>query len=190
MFFCNLRLLTTIVVGLIFSYIFSTNFGIINILADKIGFKALASIDWLGDATLALMTVVYTTVWQFAGYNMIMYIGALKNIPLEFYESANIDGASIWKKFMNITLPLVAPALTINILITLIGCLKFFDIPYVMTRGGPAGATRTIAIMLYEDAFYSHNAGYASAEAFILLIFVFVFSIIQVRFFRSREVNM
>jgi raffinose/stachyose/melibiose transport system permease protein len=182
-------LLTTVVVGLIFSYILNVNMGILSFLLEKLGLTSLASIDWLGDTRFAILMCALVTIWQFSGYNMIIYLGALKGISKEYYESADIDGASSWKKFRYITFPLLAPALTVNTLITVIGCLKQFDIPYVLTKGGPVDASQTIAMLLYKDAFWGNNAGYVAAESFILLIIVLVIAAVQSKYLTAREVN-
>ncbi|MBU9726255.1 carbohydrate ABC transporter permease [Diplocloster modestus] len=182
-------LLTMIVIGLIFSYIFSPTFGPINQLAKSLGLDAVANIDWFGNVNFAFITIVVASVWQGLGYSMIIYIGGLKNIPSDYYESAYIDGVTPWKKFRYITFPLLAPAVTVNMLMSVINGLKIFDIPFAMTQGGPADATKTVAIMLYKDAFYGRSAGYAAAESFVLLILVFVISALQTRYFRSKEVN-
>lgn len=183
-------LLTTVVVGLIFTYVFNINFGVLNLLLGKLGLNSLAGIDWLGDSRFAVLMCSFTAIWQFAGYNMVIYLGALKNISREYYESADMDGAGPWKKFAKITFPLLAPAFTVNTLITVIGCLKQFDIPFILTKGGPGDASQTIAMLLYKDAFWGSNAGYVAAESFILLIIVLAVSIIQSRYLTAREVNM
>ena len=182
-------LLTMIVVGLVFSYVFVTTFGPINLIAENLGLDAIANIDWFGNGNYAFATVIIASVWQGFGTSMIIYIGGLKNISQDYYESAYIDGVTPWKKFRYITFPLLAPAVTVNMLMSVINGLKIFDIPYAMTQGGPADATKTIAIMLYQDAFYGHSAGYAAAESFVLLILVFVISVLQSTYFRSKEVN-
>ncbi len=183
------NLLNTVVVGLIFSYSLSMNFGIINPFFEAIGMVRLAGIDWLGDTSVSYWSVIFATVWMYAGLNMVIYLGSLMNIPLELYESASIDGASPWQKFTNVTFPMIAPALTINTLITLIGCLRLFDLPYIMT-GGQRGATETLAILLYNDAFVSRTAGRGAADAVILLILITVLSVLQNSYFTSKEVNL
>lgn len=184
------NLLNSVVVGLIFSYSLSLNFGFIGPFFDALGLHGIASIDWLGNGRYAVWAVVFATVWQFSGLSMVLYIGSLKNIPGELYESADIDGVSIWQRFRYITFPLVRPALTLNSLITLIGCIRLFDVPYVLTRGGPADATKTIAIRLYEDTFADRNAGKGATEAAIMLIVILVLSVLQTSYLRSKEVNM
>lgn len=182
-------LLTTVVVGMVFSYVFNVNFGVFNLLCAKLGLTQLAGIDWLGDERFALLMCCFITIWQYAGYNMIIYLAALKNISAEYYESAELDGASPWRQFWHITFPLLAPALTVNSLITVIGCLKQFDIPFILTKGGPGNATQTVAILLYKDAFYNNNAGYVAAESFILILIVLSISVIQTKYLSAKEVN-
>lgn len=182
-------LLTMMVVGLVFSYIFSPSYSPINAIGEMIGWDWLANMNWFGSKTSAFWVVVFTAVWTGFGTTMMIYIGGLTNISNDYYESAVLDGAGSWQKFRYITMPLLAPAITINMLMSVINGLKIFDIPYSMTQGGPAGATKTIAIMLYEDAFYGGSAGYAAAESFILLLLVFTISAIQTGYLRSREVD-
>lgn len=183
-------LLNTVVVGLIFSYALNVNFGILNNFFNNIGLQKLASIDWLGDARYASWAIVMTIVWQYSGYSSLLYLGALKDIPKELYESCELDGASPWQRFWKITFPLISPALTLNCLITLIGTIRLFDIPFVLTNGGPAKATQTIAMLLYRDTFHYRNAGRGAANATILMAIIIVFSVIQTWYLRKREVNM
>jgi raffinose/stachyose/melibiose transport system permease protein len=178
-----------VVVGLIFSYAFSYNFGYVKAFFDMIGLHAVAKIDWLGNGKYALYAIVFTTVWQYAGLSMLLYISSLMDIPPDLYESAMIDGVSSWQRFKNITFPLIAPALTINSLITLIGCIRLFDLPYVMTNGGPGNATQTIAILLYKDTFMGHNAGRGAADSTVLVVIILAFSLLQNSFLRRREVE-
>ncbi len=182
-------LLTMMVVGLVFSYMFSPMYSPLNQLGELIGWEWLADMNWFGSKAGAFGVVVFTAVWTGFGTTMMIYIGGLTNISNDYYESAVLDGAGSWEKFRYITMPLLAPAITINMLMSVINGLKIFDIPYSMTQGGPAGATKTIAIMLYEDAFYGGSAGYAAAESFVLLILVFVISAIQTKVLRDREVD-
>ena len=132
--------LSPLVVGYAWSFIFNPNMGALNNLLHKTGFGFLAQ-DWLGNANIALFSVIFVIVWQYAGYSMIIYIAGLQNISLDIYEAAAIDGVGKWQKFRYITFPLLAPAFTINILLTIISTLKSFDHIFVMTKGGPGYAT-------------------------------------------------
>ena len=183
------NLLNTVVVGLIFSYAFSFNFGYVREFFELIGLDSVARIDWLGNGKYALYAIVFTTVWQYSGLSMLLYLSSLMEIPPDLYESALIDGVSSWQRFRHITFPLIAPALTINSLITLIGCIRLFDLPYVMTNGGPGNATQTIAILLYKDTFMGHNAGRGAADSVVLVAIILLFSLIQNSFLRRREVE-
>jgi raffinose/stachyose/melibiose transport system permease protein len=184
------NLLNSVVVGLVFSYALSLNFGFIGPVFDALGLHGLAQIDWLGDGQYAAWAIVFACVWQFSGLSMVLYIGSLKGIPMELYESADIDGASVFQRFKNVTFPLIMPAVTLNSLITLIGCIRLFDIPYVLTGGGPADATKTIALRMYQDTFANRSAGIGATEAVILLLVITVFSVIQTSYLKSKEVNM
>lgn len=169
---------------------FSVNFGFISTFFHSLGWDKIAAIDWLGSKKYASGVIIFATVWQFSGLSMVIYIGSLMNIPKDLIESATIDGASAWKRFKNITFPLIAPALTLNSLMTLIGCIRLFDIPYVLTGGGPAFATQTIAILLYNDTFHYRNAGRGAADAFVLLVIILVLAVMQTSYLKKREVNM
>ena len=184
------NLLNSVVVGLVFSYSLSLNFGFIGPAFDALGLHQLAQIDWLGNGRYASWAIIFACVWQFSGLSMVLYLGSLKGIPAELYESADIDGASMLHRFKNITFPLIMPALTLNSLITLIGCIRLFDIPYVLTGGGPADATKTIALRMYHDTFANRSAGIGAAEAVILLLVILVFSAIQTSYLKSKEVNL
>lgn len=183
-------LLTTVAIGLIFSYVFNVNFGVFNHLCAAFGLENLANFDWLGNSRSAIVICAVVAIWQYAGYNMMIYVGQLNSISSEYYESAVIDGATPWKQFSRITLPLLAPAITVNTLVTLIGGLKQFDIPYVLTNGGPGDASQTVTMLLFKDAFYGNKAGYSAAESVILMIIVLLFSILQTRYSTQQEVEL
>ncbi len=180
--------LSPLVVGYAWSFIFNPNMGALNNLLDKTGFGFLAQ-DWLGNANLALFSVIFVIVWQYAGYSMIIYIAGLQNISLDIYEAAAIDGVSKWQKFKHITFPLLAPAFTINILLTIISTLKSFDHIFVMTKGGPGYATEVISTRLYSESFTYNNMGYGSAISVVLFLIVTSISLILLKFLRNREVE-
>ncbi len=180
--------LSPLVVGYAWSFIFNPNMGALNNLLDKTGFGFLAQ-DWLGNANIALFSVIFVIVWQYAGYSMIIYIAGLQNISLDIYEAAAIDGVSKWQKFKHITFPLLAPAFTINILLTIISTLKSFDHIFVMTKGGPGYATEVISTRLYSESFTYNNMGYGSAISVVLFLIVTSISLILLKFLRNREVE-
>jgi raffinose/stachyose/melibiose transport system permease protein len=143
----------------------------------------------LGDRKWSMYSVVFTNIWQWAGISMIIYMAGLQAISSDLYEAANIDGASKWQTFTKITFPLIAPAFTINIMISIIASFKVFDIIYVMTKGGPGTATESLAILLYKKAFNFNDMGYGTAIAVVMFLIILFISIIQLSILRKREVE-
>jgi len=160
--------------------------GALNILLKKLGLNFLVQ-DWLGNSKLALFSVIFVVVWQYAGYSMVIYIAGLQNIPLEMYEASSIDGVNAWQRFRYITFPLLAPAVTINILLTMISTLKTFDHIFVMTKGGPGYATEVISTLLYRESFTNNNMGYGSAISVVLFALITSVSLITLKYLRRRE---
>jgi raffinose/stachyose/melibiose transport system permease protein len=181
-------LLSALAIGYIWSYLYNPVFGIINTVLENVGLGALAQ-DWLGDPKWSMVSVVFTNVWQWAGITMIIYMAGLQAISADLYEAANIDGASKWQTFMRITFPLIAPAFTINIMISIIGSFKVFDIIYIMTKGGPGTTTESLAILLYKKAFNFNEMGYGTAIAVVMFLIILVISIFQLSILRKREVE-
>jgi ABC-type sugar transport system permease subunit len=136
---------------------------------------------WLGVPVLALMSVIITTVWQSAGWNMVIFFARLREIPRELYEAAQIDGASEWALIRYIKLPLLKGALAILVVINIIGGFKVFDLIYVMTAGGPAHKTEVLTSYLYYQAFDFYNYGYASSVAVIMLLLMLLFSWLRIK---------
>jgi raffinose/stachyose/melibiose transport system permease protein len=181
-------LLSALAIGYIWSYLYNPVFGIINTVLENIGLGALAQ-DWLGDPKWSMYSVVFTNVWQWAGITMIIYMAGLQAISADLYEAADMDGANKWHTFTRITFPLIAPAFTINIMISIIGSFKVFDIIYVMTKGGPGTTTESLAILLYKKAFNFNEMGYGTAIAVVMFLIILVISIFQLSILRRREVE-
>jgi raffinose/stachyose/melibiose transport system permease protein len=181
-------LLSALAIGYIWSYLYNPVFGIINTVLENIGLGALAQ-DWLGDPKWSMYSVVFTNVWQWAGITMIIYMAGLQAISADLYEAADMDGANKWQTFTRITFPLIAPAFTINIMISIIGSFKVFDIIYVMTKGGPGTTTESLAILLYKKAFNFNEMGYGTAIAVVMFLIILVISIFQLSILRRREVE-
>ncbi|MES9541707.1 MULTISPECIES: sugar ABC transporter permease [unclassified Actinomadura] len=144
--------------------------------------------DWLGDPSLALWSVAGMVIWQFAGYSMVIFLAGLEGVPAELHEAAMIDGAGRFQRFRSVTWPLLAPAVTINVMLSTIGGLKLFDQVYAATSGGPGHASETLSTVLYKQAFVFGNYGYSTAIALVLALFVAAVSLIQIRYLRGREV--
>jgi len=132
--------------------------------------------DWLGDPDLALWMVVLVVVWQFSGYSMVIFLAGLQSIPREIYEAAAIDGTGAVRRFWSIIRPLLAPAITINLMLSIIGGIKLFDQVYALTGGGPGHATDTISTLIYKDAFTLGEFGYSIALAVVLTAIVAIVS--------------
>ncbi|WP_327672785.1 MULTISPECIES: sugar ABC transporter permease [unclassified Streptomyces] len=145
--------------------------GAVNSLLGAVGLDGLRQ-DWLGDPQLALWAVVGVIVWQFAGYSMVIFLAGLQSVPQEIYEAAAIDGAGPVRRFWSVTRPLLAPALTINLMLSIIGGIKLFDQVYALTGGGPGHATDTLSTLIYKDAFTLGEFGYSIALAVVLTIVV------------------
>lgn len=145
-------------------------------------------VDWLGDPSVALWSIAGMVVWQYAGYSMVIFLAGLEGIPKELHEAAMIDGATTLQRFRYVTWPLLAPALTINLMLSTIGGLKLFDQVFAATNGGPGYATETLSTVLYKQAFVFGKFGYSTAVALVLALFVAAVSLIQVYYLRSREV--
>ncbi|WP_430781470.1 carbohydrate ABC transporter permease [Actinoplanes sp. G11-F43] len=132
--------------------------------------------NWLGDPDLALWMIVLVVVWQFAGYSMVIFVAGLQSVPREIYEAAAIDGSGPVRRFWSIIRPLLAPAITINLMLSIIGGIKLFDQVYALTGGGPGHATDTISTLIYKDAFTLGEFGYSIALAVVLTAIVAVAS--------------
>ncbi|MEV6385446.1 sugar ABC transporter permease [Streptomyces sp. NPDC051773] len=149
--------------------------GAVNSLLGAVGLGGWRQ-DWLGDPELALWSVVGVTVWQYAGYSMVIFLAGLQSVPKEIHEAASMDGAGPVRRFWSVTRPLLAPALTINLMLSIIGGIKLFDQVYALTGGGPGHATDTISTLIYKDAFTLGEFGYSIALAVVLTIIVAVVS--------------
>lgn len=151
---------------------------------------------WLFDAwgkplsspRTALLAIAMLGVWQGAGYNMLLFLAGLSEIPREFYDAARVDGANRWQEFRHITIPLLRNTLIFVTVMVVIGSFQVFTQAYIMTRGGPERSTEVVALQVFKNAFsYAGQMGYASAMAWLLFVMLFVVIMIQMRAFRSRR---
>jgi raffinose/stachyose/melibiose transport system permease protein len=149
--------------------------GAVNSLLGAAGLGSLRQ-DWLGDPDLALWMIVLVVVWQFAGYSMVIFLAGLQSIPREIYEAAAIDGSGPVRRFWSVVRPLLAPAITVNLMLSIIGGIKLFDQVYALTGGGPGHATDTISTLIYKDAFTLGEFGYSIALAVVLTVIVAIAS--------------
>ncbi len=145
--------------------------------------------NWFAYPETAFWALIIVSVWHLIGYYMLIYLAGLQSIPTELNESAEIDGATAWKKFCHITFPLLRPSLTICTFLSLLSGLKSFDLNYALTKGGPFGTTQSIAFQIYMDAFDNNQLSYASAKAVILCIAIAAISALQIKLTSGKEIE-
>lgn len=180
------NLIGGIILGLIWRFIF--NEGLVN-LGEKLNITAITG-SMLSTPEKAFWALVIVFVWQVSGYMMIIYIAGLMNVPIELMEAADIDGANWFHKMKNIILPLVMPAFTICIFLTLQRAFMTYDINLSLTQGGPFNSTELVAMRVYNKAFISEQYGIGQAQAFVLFLIVVAATMIQVYFSKKSEVEM
>ncbi|GIP38718.1 ABC transporter permease [Paenibacillus sp. J31TS4] len=174
-----------LLLGFIWQFIFVKGFSTIG---EKTGL-GFFELPWLGDETTAFWALIIVSVWQGAGYLMIIYIAGLINIPKELTEAATIDGASRWQMLRNITLPLVMPSVTVCLFLAISWAFKMFDLNLSLTQGGPYGSTESVALNIYQEAFRNNRLGLGTAKALIFFLVVAAVSLIQVTITKRKEVE-
>jgi raffinose/stachyose/melibiose transport system permease protein len=166
-------LLSTVAIGLVWIQIYNPTFGLLNGALDALGLGGLKQ-AWLGNESTALPAIIIAVCWQYIPFYMVLFIAGLTTIPEELYEAAKLDGSGRWDSFRHITLPLLRPIIRTGAILSLIGSLKFFDLVWVMTGGGPNRSTELMATYMYERAFFTFRMGYGSAIAMLLFLIAFV----------------
>jgi len=169
---------TLVAVAVIWRYMFNTRYGLLNYALGGLG---IDPIDWLGDPHWAMPAIILFAVWKNFGYNMIIFLAGLQSIPEELYEAARIDGASVWRQFASVTLPMLSPVVMLVGILTIAGYFQLFAEPYVMTQGGPLQSTVSVLYFMYEEGFKWWNLGSASAVAFVLFLLIFAVTALQLR---------
>jgi len=164
--------------GIVFTWMYEPYSGLINLLLSKIG---ITGITWLRDKNLVLPSIAAMTIWRTMGYSVVIILAGLMSIPKDFYEAAEIDGASILRRHLSITLPLVSPTLFFIIINNSIQDLQAFSEVFVMTGGGPGYASTTVGFRIYQEAFLYFNFGKASAVAVVLLLIMLSITVVQLR---------
>jgi len=175
---------TLVAVSVIWLYLLHTRYGFINYVLGAFG---VAGVDWLGDPFWAMPAIVVFAVWKNFGYNMVILLAALESIPETLYEAARIDGASSVQELRYVTLPALAPTLSLVGILSMAGYFQLFAEPYVMTQGGPLGSTTSVLYLMYEEGFKWWNLGTASAVAFVLFALMFAVTRLQLWLARRSE---
>lgn len=168
-------------VSIFMRYMFNEQFGVVNWLLGTVG---LPAVPWLTTTTGAALVVVLVYVWQNFGFTFLILLGGIASIPKELYEAADLDGATGWSKFRNVTLPLVSPTLLVASVTAIITALQVFDQPYVLTRGGPGDSTRSAVMVVYQTAFQQLEFGKASAIGLVLMVLIMLVTLAQFRLSR------
>ncbi|TAH53611.1 MAG: sugar ABC transporter permease [Chloroflexota bacterium] len=166
-------LMSTVAVGILFKYVYDLQFGVVTPLLETLGLKALSR-DWLGDPNVALFSVIVVICWQFIPFYMVLFLAQLLNIPEDIHEAAMIDGATENQYFWRVELHLMRGIIATAITLSLIGSLKYFDLIWVMTEGGPSRSTELMATYMYKEAFASFHMGYGSTIATAMFIIVMI----------------
>lgn len=169
-------LISGVFIAVIFYLLYDRRYGLVN--------KVLgAEIQWLQDPDLVMPALVLAGVWRWAGFNMVYFLAGLQSIRQELYEAAAVDGAGPWQSFIHVTIPALKPVIAFVVITSMIGSFQLFDLPYVLTEGGPGNASMTMVMYLYKHGFEFINLGYAATIGWALAVIIGVISIIQVRFF-------
>ena len=168
-------------VSILMKYLFNESYGVINWLLSLVGIPA---VPWLTSPQWAMVVVIAVYVWQNFGFSFLLFIGGLSSIPPEIYEAGSIDGATGWRQFRHLTLPLVSPTVLVASVMAIISALQVFDQPYVLTRGGPGDSTRTVVMVIYESAFRELEFGRASAIGLVLMVLIMLVTAAQFRLAR------
>ena len=169
---------TLVAVAIVWRYLYHPQYGYLNYALGAVG---IHPIDWLGDPRWAMPAIILLAVWKNFGYNMLIFIAGLQSVPEDLYEAAALDGAGAVRQFWHVTLPNLAPTFFFVGVVTMIGYFQLFAEPYVMTTGGPLGATTSLVLFMYEEGFRWWRLGVAASIAFLLFLIILVWTAIQLR---------
>jgi alpha-1,4-digalacturonate transport system permease protein len=176
-------LISPIVTGVVWRWLFGENFGFVNYVAGVLGAPQLS---WETNANLSLAVMLFASSWESTAFNMLLFMSALRNIPQSYLEAASIDGATSWQRFRHIILPLLAPTSFMVILLSTIGAMKEFAMIQALNGGGPGSSNVLMVQYIYQTGFQRARIGYASAVSMVLMVILLVIAVIQMRFERRR----
>lgn len=177
---------STVAAAVVWRYLMTPGTGYADVFLRNLGLTP-PSPAWLRNPTWALRIVILVGLWKRLGFNIVVFLAGLQNIPKDFYEAATVDGAGVWARFRHITIPLIAPITLMLVIMSIIDAFLIFDVVYVMTEGGPVGTTEVVGLLLYRQAFRYFNLGDASAMGWVIFAIVFTATLIQWKFFGTRE---
>lgn len=177
---------STVAAAVVWRYLMTPGTGYADVFLRNLGLTP-PSPAWLRNPTWALRIVILVGLWKRLGFNIVVFLAGLQNIPKDFYEAATVDGAGVWARFRHVTIPLIAPITLMLVIMSIIDAFLIFDVVYVMTEGGPVGTTEVVGLLLYRQAFRYFNLGDASAMGWVIFAIVFTATLIQWKFFGTRE---
>jgi multiple sugar transport system permease protein len=183
LFFMLPGVVSLVAVAMVWRWIYNEQYGLLNTALSFFGVEPVA---WLSNEATVLPAIVIMLIWAGMGFDAVIYLAALRNIPKHLYEAAELDGANSWQRFWKITFPLLTPVHFYNLIIGLIGSFQVFDVIYIMTKGGPGFSSRVYAYHLYLEAFQRFHMGYAASMAWFLFLIIFVITIVQWRVLGRR----
>lgn len=179
-------MLSLVIAGYVWQYLYAPMGGGLNELLASLGLSSLQQV-WLGDSKIALFSVAAVHVWMFVGYSTAIFLAGYAGISSEIKDAARVDGVSPIKSFFHIDIPLLAPAITVNVTLATIGTLKSFEFPYIMTLGGPDYATMTLGLRIFTLIFQDFKYGMAAALSVVMIVLVALITMVQNSYLRSRE---
>jgi raffinose/stachyose/melibiose transport system permease protein len=179
-------IISPLIMGYIWYFFFAFQGGALN---DLLVFFGLEKINALGDPSINIWLIVFANTFQFVGIAMIIYLAGLQSISKDYYEAAQIDGASAFQQFKRITLPMLMPSITINIVINIIGGLKLFDVIISLTGGGPGYASQSMSTFMYDLYFNRQDAGYAATQGVFMAIIILILSLAALVYFKRKEIE-
>jgi raffinose/stachyose/melibiose transport system permease protein len=179
-------IISPLIMGYIWYFFFAYQDGALNDILMAFG---MDKINALGNPDLNIWIIVFVNTFQYVGIAMIIYLAGLQSISKDFYEAADIDGATPFQQFKNITLPLIMPSVTINMVINIIGGLKLFDVIISLTGGGPGNASQSMSTFMYTLYFSRQDAGYAATQGVLMMVIILVLSLAALVYFRRQEVE-
>ena len=178
---------SAIILGYLWAYILSpTGNGLLNKL---LGLFGIHPVMWLAVPKWAMFSVLLVNLWSVVGWHACIYLAQLQSIPTEYYEAANVDGATAWQKFRYITFPMLASAMTVSVMLLLLNSMKLYDLPFALTSGGPGTSTTLVSQIIIKTGFVEKSDGKATAMSAIFFVFIAVISVIQLKLMKKREVE-
>ncbi|MBD1380686.1 carbohydrate ABC transporter permease [Metabacillus arenae] len=179
-------IISPLIMGYIWYFFFAFQGGALNDVLQLFGFEKMNA---LGNSELNTWIIVFVNTYQYVGIAMIIYLAGLQSISRDFYEAAQIDGASAFQQFKNITLPLLMPSITINMVLNIIGGLKLFDVIVALTGGGPGNASQSMSTFMYDLYFKRQDAGYAATQGVFMAVIILILSLSVLVYFKRKEVE-